>query len=147
MTLTTIEQSRLGEFAERLVPVAASLVGVVRDEDRDGVTRFLSRLTHHERDALLVILAALVPDDRSPADLLDWVTWDEHGHPLPPDAVLVLHQGGRKRGPRPTEPCGTPAAYKRHVAAGERACDPCRVAGNAAQAQRRKRQRAREKAA
>lgn len=134
--VSLVEQENLGALAERMVPVAASFVGVVRDEDRDGVTSFLSGLTEHERAALPVILAAMVPDDLSPADLLRWVTWDEFGRPLPPDAELVLHHGGRKRGPAPSMPCGTPAAYKRHLARGERPDEACRLAGNAAQVER-----------
>ena len=150
MTVTLTEQRVLGDLAERLVPVAASFVGVVREEDRDGVTAFLSDLAVHERDALLVILAAMIPEDRTPADLLSWVTWDEHGHPLPPDTVLVLHEGGRKRGPGPKPPgeiapCGTATAAKRHYANGEKPCEPCRVAANAEQAASR--QARREKAA
>lgn len=143
MTATLTERTRLGELAERMVPVAASFVGVVRDEDRDGVTSFLSALTPHERDALTVILAAMIPDDRSPADLLSWVTWDEHGHPLPPGAVLVLHEGGRRRGPAPLPPgelapCGTATACKRHYRNGEKPCEPCRLAGKAAQEEYRR---------
>ncbi len=150
MTATLTERTRLGELAERLVPVAASFVGVVRDEDRDGVTAFLAARTQHERDALLVILAAMIPDDLSPADLLSWVTWDEHGRPLPPETVFVLHEGGRKRGPAPQPPgelapCGTATAAKRHYANGEKPCEPCRVAANEAQAA--KRQARQEKAA
>lgn len=145
MTLT--EQTVLGNLAERLVPVAASFVSVVRDEDRDAITAFLAKRTAHERDALLVILAAMIPDDRTPADLLSWVTWDEHGYPLPPDTVLVLHQGGRKPGPAPKPPgelapCGTATAAKRHYANGERPCEPCRAAANADQAAKRQAARA-----
>lgn len=36
-----------------------------------------------------------------------------------------------KRGPKPTMPCGTPAAYARHLRKGEQPCDPCRLAQNA----------------
>ena len=150
MTVTLTEQRVLGDLAERLVPVAASFVGVVREEDRDGVTAFLSALAVHERDALLVVLAAMIPEDRTPADLLSWVTWDEEGRPLPPDTVLVLHEGGRKRGPGPRPPgeiapCGTATAAKRHYANGERPCEPCRLAANADKAA--KRQARRENAA
>ena len=95
----------------------------------------------------MVILAAMIPDDRTPADLLSWVTWDEHGYPLPPDTVLVLHQGGRKPGPAPKPPgelapCGTATAAKRHYANGERPCEPCRAAANADQAAKRQAARA-----
>lgn len=38
---------------------------------------------------------------------------------------------------RPLQPCGTPAAYKRHRVRGEQACDACKAAENRAQQQRR----------
>lgn len=38
-----------------------------------------------------------------------------------------------KRGRKPTQPCGTVAAYKRHGRAGEPPCDPCRAAWAAKQ--------------
>ena len=136
------EQRMLGALAERLVPVAAEFVGVVRDEDRDSVGRFLARLPRQERDALPVILAAMIPDDRTPADLLSWVTWDEFGRPLPADTVLMLAE--RKPGPALSQPCGTVSAYKRHYANGERPCEACREARNTARAAARQ---AREKAA
>lgn len=38
-----------------------------------------------------------------------------------------------KRGPQPSQPCGTVAAYKRHQRAGEQPCDLCRAAWAAKQ--------------
>ena len=38
-------------------------------------------------------------------------------------------------GRRPTEPCGTVAAYRRHRRAGEQPCDQCRLAWNEKQKQ------------
>ena len=32
---------------------------------------------------------------------------------------------------RPLQPCGTPAAYRRHQQAGRVTCDPCKAAWNA----------------
>ena len=43
------------------------------------------------------------------------------------------------RRPRQLQPCGTRAAYIRHRRAGEKPCDPCREAANAAQQARLKR--------
>lgn len=131
------EAAALGNLAARLVPVAAAFVGTVRDEDREGVTEFLAALTGDERAALPVILAAMVPDDRSPAELLAWVTWDEHGRPLPEPATEMA---SRRRYARtaPLTPCPSPAAYKRHLTNGEdgRACG-CLDAENASQRARR----------
>lgn len=33
-----------------------------------------------------------------------------------------------KRGPAPSQPCGTKSAYARHIRNGEPACEPCRQA-------------------
>ena len=41
------------------------------------------------------------------------------------------------RGPQPEQPCGTPAAAKRHARRGEPPCPACAQAGRLAQAQRR----------
>lgn len=41
------------------------------------------------------------------------------------------------RGPQPTEPCGTAAAYRRHLRHGEPPCDECILADRERQADRR----------
>lgn len=107
--------TRLGALAARLVPVAADLVVRVHEEGRESIGELLGRLNDEERWALPVVLAAMVPPDRPVSELLAWVTWDEHGRPLPP--------------PPPEEPGlrphGTHAAYVRHRAKGERPCPAC----------------------
>lgn len=35
-----------------------------------------------------------------------------------------------KRGPKPSQPCGTYAAYRRHKRAGEQPCEACAAAWN-----------------
>ncbi|HMM95378.1 hypothetical protein [Phycicoccus sp.] len=67
----------LGDLAEALVPVAARLVGAVHDEGITGVSRVLADLDPNHRTALCVVLAAMVDPDRTPSELLAWVTWDE----------------------------------------------------------------------
>jgi len=49
---------------------------------------------------------------------------------MPSNAERSRAYRDRKRGgpPRTPAPCGTPAAYRRHVNAGEDACDACRAA-------------------
>lgn len=53
-------------------------------------------------------------------------------------------QGARTGHPgRPiTKPCGTPAAYKRHIRNGEKPCDACRAANTEKQAELRARRKA-----
>lgn len=71
-----------GDLAERLVPVAAELAARVRDEDRESLGEFLARYTRAERDALLIVVASMVDVDRTPAELLAHVTFDEFGQLL-----------------------------------------------------------------
>jgi hypothetical protein len=87
---STVSAAARGRLAERLVPVAMTFVGAVRNLDADGITEFLDELTEDERLALPVILAAMVPDDRTPQELLAWVDFDEFGAPLPDGAEMVL---------------------------------------------------------
>lgn len=43
--------------------------------------------------------------------------------------------------PRTLAPCGTPAAYKRHLAHGEKACEPCNQARRDCDNERKRRNR------
>jgi hypothetical protein len=61
------------ELAETLVPIAAELVGTVRDYGPDDVAEVLARVPEHRFDALAVVLAAMVDPDARPAELLAWV--------------------------------------------------------------------------
>ena len=65
-----------GELAARMVPVATELACLVREQDADGIGRFLAGVREGEVPALLVVLAAMVPVDEPVGDLLAWVTWD-----------------------------------------------------------------------
>jgi hypothetical protein len=122
-----------GDMAERLVPVAADLVLRVHHEGRDSIGHLLATLTPKERWALPVVLAAMVPPDLPVGDLLAWVTWDEQGHPLTPSAHLP-----RRPAVTGLQPCGTHAAFARHKAHGEPACDTCTRAERAYHARRRR---------
>lgn len=123
-----------GDLAERLVPVAADLVLRVRDEGRDSIGHLLITLTPEERWALPVVLAAMVPPDLPVGDLLAWVTWDEHGHPLD-STVPRLPARQSERG---LQPCGTHAAFARHKTHGEPPCAACIKAERAYHARRRR---------
>lgn len=118
--------SARGEMAASMVPVACELACTVRDEGRESVARLLAQVTPEpvpeQIAALLVVLAAMVPDDKSPADLLSWVTWDEFGQPLP-DAPQRRSQGRQR-----TQPCGTAAAYRRHLKHREKPDEACKKA-------------------
>jgi len=73
-----------GDRAQRLLKVGLELVGVVRDHPRDVIADALGQIPAEDKDALLVVLAALVDTDRSASYLLRWVTFDEHGNYVGP---------------------------------------------------------------
>lgn len=60
--------------AEALVPLAAELIGTVRDYGVDEIADVLARVPANRHDALAVVLAAMVDPDQSPANLLAWTT-------------------------------------------------------------------------
>jgi hypothetical protein len=72
-----------GELAERMVPEAIALACAVRDGEAGEIAALIGARTRQELMGLLVVMAAMVPVDQPVSDLLDWVTWDETGRPLP----------------------------------------------------------------
>jgi len=66
------QHARLVDDAER---IALELITMVRDEDPRRVWRRLEGLKPQTMFAVVIALAALVPDDRTPAQLLEWATW------------------------------------------------------------------------
>lgn len=63
------------ELADRLAEVAAQLVGRVRDDEPEANHRWLrSQVQPDQYEALIVILAAAVPIDRTWSQLTSW-TW------------------------------------------------------------------------
>ncbi len=61
--------------ADRLLSLGLELVGRVRDDDPDSVARWLAATVDAaELRDMAIILAALVPDDRTPRELLAWLT-------------------------------------------------------------------------
>lgn len=76
------ESTARGDLAEALLPEAAFLAMAVRDRDPADIAQRLAGLTRHELEALAVVLAAMVDPDRSTADALDWIDFDEQGRAL-----------------------------------------------------------------
>ena len=113
------------------MPHALAMVTAVRTGP-DEVGRILELA---DLPALVVALAALVPDDRTVNSLLRWY----HPHlPAAPARVATAPTttAPRKR-PAPVvrvlQPCGTHAAHARHKTRREPACDACTVAERAYQ--------------
>jgi hypothetical protein len=82
MTATATER---GDLAQRLLPVAAGLACIVQgDGGQQDIAHILDPLTDAERTTLIVVLAGLVDPDRSIADALAFLAWDETRTPVPP---------------------------------------------------------------
>ena len=88
--------------ADAAVPLALELVDAVRRWKPREVQAIIDRA---DTDALLVVLAAMVDDERTLGELFAW---------MPPQ-----HQPRRARQRRQLKPCGTHAAYNRHKDRGE----------------------------
>ncbi len=65
--------------ADRAVGLGLELVGIVRDEGRPRIERWLRARSRLELEQLAVALAAMVPPDESPAKLLAWTEWGGRG--------------------------------------------------------------------
>lgn len=65
--------SRREEVADLAVADAVALAAAVRDEDPLVVFGALAQYDHKQLSVLCVALAAMVPTDRSAADLLSWL--------------------------------------------------------------------------
>jgi hypothetical protein len=59
---------------------AVALVGIVREADANAVARIIDPLDWEQLAAVLVVLAAMVPDDRTVPELTAWV----HERAVPP---------------------------------------------------------------
>ena len=143
-----------GEQAAQMVTVACEITCLVRDKETDGIPDLLARMSPAELLTLVITQAAMIPVDRSPAELLSWVLWDEHGVPLPvpvyehPQPAWSV-TGGRwhqfqfhpVRDPRTLRPCGTYAAYARHVDHEEPIDDACEMAARRYWAERKRTRR------
>jgi FixJ family two-component response regulator len=80
--VTAADATARGDLIEALMPDAAFLAMAVRDRDPADIHTRLAGLARHELEALAVILAGMVDPDRSLADALGWVDFDEHGRTL-----------------------------------------------------------------
>src|SRR5438270_140440 len=106
------------------IATALRLIGAVHEEGPHEVAAVLHRLDRQDLVALAVTLAAMVPDDYTPVELLAWN--DSRYTPVEPPApvtqpplfpaVLVTRQ---------LKPHGTHAAFALHRKHSEEPCDAC----------------------
>ena len=64
------------DLAAELVPYAVQLAATVRDGSPDDIQRLLWDIPAGHMPAFAVVLAAMIDVSKTPAALLDWVTWD-----------------------------------------------------------------------
>ncbi|SDH68108.1 hypothetical protein SAMN05421505_12058 [Sinosporangium album] len=112
-------------LALHLVGVASMLACTVRDDGPDAAAQILTDLTSEERDALPVVLAAMIPVDVPTLDLLAWHTHPETG---PAQRLAKVRRLDRKTRRRPLAECGSHAAFNRHKARNEPPCEACEIA-------------------
>jgi len=110
---------------EELEQVAQELMLRVRDYDPEDNQRWLTFRLPDPADwfRLCFVLACAVPDDRTWRELTAWAD----GPPVPATAEVQALQ-----------PCGTRAAYRRHLAHGEVPCGPCEEANRSYELDRRR---------
>lgn len=111
---------------ELAVRRALLLIGAVRGNESGEVERMLTRLKPRDLYGLAVTLAAMVPDDQTPADLL---AWNDKVEPL-----RAVKAG--------LAPHGTHAAFNRHRNDGTEPCGRCWDAERTYQRDRGRRRRA-----
>lgn len=122
--------------SDDLPPIALSravlLAAAVHDEGPRQVAAIVRPLTRQDLAEVAVCLAAMVPVDQTPTQLLAWN--DE------PDPAIAL-AAGTVEDATGLEPCGTHAAFNRHKLRGEQPCDACVVGERRYQARRPPRRR------
>jgi hypothetical protein len=97
------------EQAAAAIPVAVDLVCLVRDEDLGSIKRRLAAQVEWDEDgrlaqeslqklySIIVVLAAMVPDDAPSMDLLAWL---EPGTPQRDAMLTKAHNRATRRGDR-----------------------------------------------
>lgn len=109
----------------RAVQTAQMLIGAVHEQGPDDVAAILQPLSRPQLLELVVALAAMVPVDYTPTELLAWndaryqVRRTEVADHQPPLFPVVLVNG------RPLRPHGTHAAFVRHRSHREEPCAAC----------------------
>jgi hypothetical protein len=104
MTEDTVEDA--------LIPIAAELIGVVRDYGPADVAAVLARVPDGRHDALAVVLAAMVDPDARPSELLEWTKHPVQSRDTGPEPNKGKKKGGKSR--RLPREHGTERGYQQH---------------------------------
>lgn len=113
--------------AERLLRLGLDLAVRIRDEDPATARRALDGLDHTELTDLAVLMAACVDVTRPVRDVVWWTD-----QPLTRLPTAVRHD---------RQPCGTPAAYRRHLSHNEDPDLACEVAYRRSETARKRQDR------
>lgn len=109
--------------ADRAVEAGLELVGIVREYCRDTITEWVRQRDRLALEQMVVALAAMVPDDRSARELLDWC---DPAHTAADRRLATLRRLAGK--PQRIAECGTRSGYARHKNRSEEVCEPCVLA-------------------
>ena len=115
--------------AERLLRLGLDIAVRIREEDPNAVARAMYGLDYGELRDLALLMAACVDVNRPVGEVVWWTDLDR----VPAE-------------PRPHRPCGSHAAYNRHIANGEPVDIACELAERAYQTERGRVRRARARA-
>jgi hypothetical protein len=116
---------------------AQHFIGLVRDYDPADSATYLQTLTPEQLWDLPFVLAALVPVDQTPAELLEWCDPERRRRERD-----LAEQVARQARITPLRPHGTHAAYVRHKNRDEQPCDSCVLAERVYQRNRKRASRA-----
>lgn len=83
MTTLTDAAIARGDLAEQLVIFSQELAYIVGTGDQPLINFHLNTILPEHLPALVVVLAGMIDVDKSAAELLSWMDFDEHGHKQP----------------------------------------------------------------
>lgn len=75
------------ERTNRLIPTAQQLAAAVHEHDQPRINSLLHNADLH---GLVILLAAMVPDDQPPSELLGWTNNPEEYHRLRNEGVSTV---------------------------------------------------------
>lgn len=81
-----------GDAAEQLLDLVLDMACALRVEAPAAIHAQLRAMDRLTLEQALVVALACVDVQQSPGRLLAWITWDEHGRPLPPGPPPVSRE-------------------------------------------------------
>ncbi|TMR03010.1 hypothetical protein ETD86_54065, partial [Nonomuraea turkmeniaca] len=116
------------QLASDAIRRACDLACVIRDDGPDAALRTIQQIPADTVPLVMIMLAAMVPDDQPATTLLAWAvdSWPPHADRIDPALLpYATIRTGRGRRRKDEQPCGSVAAYRRHKRRAEQPCDSC----------------------